>query len=55
MRRGGGKKSSVMSFAREVERRRAVEGVERRREEGRKRAGKGARGLGGLVEAGVFE
>ena len=55
VRRGGGKKSSVVGFAREVERRRVVEGVERRREEGRRRVGRSARGLGGLVGVGGFE
>lgn len=55
VKRGGGKRSSVMGFAREVERRAVVEGVERRREEGRAMVRKGARGLGGLVGVGGWE
>ena len=57
VRKGGSKKSSINYFTRELERRGAVEGVERRRREERERTAKERRngGLGGLVGGGGFD
>ena len=49
IRKGRGKRSSVMSFAREVERRKVLDNVERRREAGREKVRGAAKGLAALV------
>ena len=55
VRRGGTKKSSVNYFAREMEKSKVIEGVERRRKEEREREARGRKmGLGGL-DTGAFE
>lgn len=55
VRRGGTKKSSVNCFARETEKNKVIEGVERRRKEERERVAKGGMmRLGGLA-TGAFE
>ena len=55
VRRGGTKKSSVNYFAREMEKSKAVEGVERRRKEEREREAKGRKMRLGGLGIGAFE
>ena len=55
VRRGGSKKSSVNYFARERERNKAVEGVERRRKEQREREARGRKMRLGGLGTGAFE
>ena len=55
VRRGGTKKSSVNYFAREMEKSRVIEGVERRRKEQREREAKGRKMVLGGLGVGAFE
>ena len=55
VRRGGTKKSSVNYFARELEKRKILEGVERRRKEEREREAKGRTMRLGALGVGSFE
>jgi mediator of replication checkpoint protein 1 len=55
IRRGGTKKSSINYFAREAERRRVVDEVEKRREEGRMKIAGARRGVLGLLAGGRFD
>ena len=55
VRRGGTKKSSINYFAREMEKSKAIEGVERRRKEEREREAKGRKMRLGGLGTGAFE